>query len=56
MPKLTEDFKVVPPGKIYPEVIPKGTEVDGELADIAKSCGKIKGAPKTKAAKPPENK
>ncbi|WP_145396001.1 hypothetical protein [Paracoccus sulfuroxidans] len=59
MPKLKEDFYVVVPGKIYPETIPAGTAVDGELAEIAAACGKIDRlsgpARNGRARKAPEN-
>jgi hypothetical protein len=63
MTKTTKAFHAVRPGKIYPETIPAGEDVDGRLAEIAVQLGcldqeKPKAAPKTKAATKgaPENK
>lgn len=39
MPKLSSDFFAVIPGRVYPETLPAGTEVSGELADMARACG-----------------
>ncbi len=59
MVKLTKDLFAVRPGKIHPEVIPKGEEVDGRLEEIARQVGAVqspqrkamKGAPENKATK-----
>lgn len=56
MPVLAHDFYAVRPGEVYPEVIPAGSTIDGELAEIAGSLGLLEGGapaatPKTKAAR-----
>lgn len=60
MVKLNKDLFAVRPGKVYPEWIRKGEEVEGRLAEIAKQAGAVeppqrkantKGAPENKAAK-----
>ncbi len=43
MPVLTADFFAVRPGEVYPETIPAGAEIDGELAVIAGSLGLLVG-------------
>lgn len=53
MPKLKEDLTVVLPGEIYPVTLEAGTDVDGEVAEVAKQAGKLA----TKGfKKAPENK
>lgn len=44
MPKLAKDFRVVVPGRVYPETLPAGTEVDGKLAEMARACGVLEGS------------
>jgi hypothetical protein len=44
MAKLSENYFAVPPGEIYPVWFSAGTEVSGELEEMAKRDGKI--APK----------
>lgn len=62
MPKTTKAFQAVRPGKVYPETIPAGEEVDGFLECVAGQLGCLeqedpKAAPKRKAAsRAPENK
>lgn len=41
MPKLIENMTAVAPGEIYPRVFEAGTEVEGRLAEIAESMGKL---------------
>lgn len=43
MPVLASDFYAVRPGEVYPEVIPAGSEIDGELAKIAGDLGLLVG-------------
>lgn len=46
MPVLAKDFYAVRIGQVYPEVIPAGSTLDGELAEIAGSLGLLEvGAP-----------
>ena len=44
MPKLSSDFFAVIPGRVYPETLPAGTEVDGKLAEMARACGVLEGS------------
>ena len=51
MPKLAKDFFVVVPGKIHPETLPAGADVEGELAEIAAACGVLEDGEPSKARK-----
>ena len=44
MPVLAHDFFAVLPGNAYPETIPAGSAIDGELAEIAGSLGLLEGS------------
>lgn len=55
MAKLTSDYFVVKPGDILPVRLIKGTEVTGQLEQMARADGKLDSERKA-AKKAPENK
>jgi hypothetical protein len=53
MIKLTKDLNIVLPGDVYPTLLEKGAEVDGEVAEVAIAAGCAKAPKAEKAANVP---